>query len=508
MKRLLFLSVLSVMLIIVGCSEESLVNGPEAPEQTNDVTTHEDREYKTDGNSILDIAAGNKDFEILVQAVQFVGLEKALATKELTAFAPTNDAFVDLLNALGLTADELFVESNKRLIKTILLYHLSPGTKYAADVVANDRIKTLAREYAHVRIENGQPQIGNDMYGFADIVAVDIKASNGVIHVLNKVILPKKLDLEIGKPSILEIAKSDERFSILVEAVKFAGFESLLSGKRHWKHRKYYRKHYKELTAFAPTNDAFIDLLKALDLTPEELFQKSNKKLVQTILAYHLVPGSRFAAEVASTNRFKTLAREYAYIRTDKGAQIGNSKYGFANIIITDVEASNGVVHAIDKVIVPKKIPLDADKPSILEIAASDNRFSTLVAVVQFTSLESVLGGKRQITAFAPTNDAFDKLFKALGVTPEQLLVKENIPLLRKILKYHLVKGELWAEDVVSEKRLKTLAWEKAYIRLDGGAQIGNDKYGYATIIITDVDARNGVVHALDTVILPPSLDL
>jgi transforming growth factor-beta-induced protein len=442
--------------------------------------------------TILDIAANNPDFSTLVAAVKFAGFEDVLAgSDELTAFAPTNEAFDKLLKKLGLSAAELLVESNKKLVQRILLYHLAPHPYYASTVVASTRIRTLEGGKAYIKTDKGV-QIGNDVNGYANIILTDIDASNGVVHVLDEVIIPKKLDL---RPTILDIAVGNPDFSLLVEAVQFAGLESLLSGK-------------KQLTTFAPNNAAFVALLDDLGISKDDLFQKSNKKLVRTILLYHIINNAKYAADVVAADRFKTRAWEYAYIRTDKGPQIGNSKYGFANIIATDIAASNGVVHVLDKVIIPKKVDLGSDKPSILELAASNPDLSILVKAVQFTGIEHILAKKQHMTAFAPTDEAFVKLLDKLGLTAEELFVDKNRGLIKKILFYHLSRWELYAEDVLLADKVKTFAFENAYVRTDKGPQIGNDKYGYANIIAIDIMASNGVVHLLDEVILPPSLDL
>ncbi len=147
-------------------------------------------------DTILEIAAGTDDFSILAEVVLFAGLDQVLDGKrQLTVFAPTNQAFVDLLEALGLTAEELLVEENKDLVTEILLYHVAPGKRMAKSVLASGRVNTLQKDFAFVKTENGNAFIGNDKYGFATILATDVYASNGVIHVIDKVLLPQSLEL-------------------------------------------------------------------------------------------------------------------------------------------------------------------------------------------------------------------------------------------------------------------------------------------------------------------------
>jgi uncharacterized surface protein with fasciclin (FAS1) repeats len=146
-------------------------------------------------NSILDIAASNDNFSILAQAVVFADLDEVLDGKrQLTVFAPINAAFEDLLNELGLTAEELFVEENKELVTNILLYHVAPGNRSAEDVVDSEKIRTLSKKFIEVEVNNGSVQIGNEQNGFANVVDTDIFASNGVIHVIDGVLMPPASD--------------------------------------------------------------------------------------------------------------------------------------------------------------------------------------------------------------------------------------------------------------------------------------------------------------------------
>jgi len=128
-----------------------------------------------------------------VQAVKFAELDRVLSSRyvRLTVFAPTNDAFVRLLGRLGLTPEQLFVPENKELVKSILLYHVAPGVLTSKLVLRDRRIISLKGEFIYVKSET--VQVGNSKNGYANILATDIRASNGIIHVIDDVIVQRSV---------------------------------------------------------------------------------------------------------------------------------------------------------------------------------------------------------------------------------------------------------------------------------------------------------------------------
>lgn len=137
-----------------------------------------------EGSTIYEIASSSEDFEILTAALEATGLDAALdGNRQFTVFAPTDDAFVALLGELGLTPEELLSDTD--LVTAVLLYHVSPGRRYAEDVLSSDKIRMLNQSFAAISVMNGSAYIDD-----AQIIATDIEASNGVIHVIDAVILP------------------------------------------------------------------------------------------------------------------------------------------------------------------------------------------------------------------------------------------------------------------------------------------------------------------------------
>lgn len=328
--------------------------------------------HNSNGDSILDIVVASTEadppeFTLLAQAVVFAGLDEVLdGRRQFTVFAPTDEAFEVLLEELELTASELLVEGNEELVTSILLYHVASGNRKAEDVVTSEQIKTQEGSFIKVKEEEGLFFVGNEENDFAQIIDTDILASNGVVHVIDAVMLPPsefnpgsgdedkdgKEDKEYdSKPSdsIVDIAASNDDFSILVEAVEFAGLASALDGRR-------------QFTVFAPTNDAFAALLEVLNTTAEDLFVDENRGLVRDILLYHVAPGNRKAEDVVTSDRIRTLNKSFFFveeevIQDEEGEdvtiyKVGNEN-GFAQIVATDIMARNGVIHVIDAVMLP-----------------------------------------------------------------------------------------------------------------------------------------------------------
>ncbi|MFO7526396.1 MAG: fasciclin domain-containing protein [Ignavibacteriaceae bacterium] len=188
MKRLflLFLSVSVLSIAFIGCSDSATTN----PVSSENAGLLEKR--PGNGQTIVQIASGNPDFAYLVAAVQFAGLADVLnGNRQFTVFAPVNSAFEDLAAALNLqSVNDLLTEQYRELVTNVLLYHVSPGLKFSQNVVKSGRVNTLLEQFAFSKVENETAKIGNDATGYADIIDVDLRASNGVIHVINKVIIP------------------------------------------------------------------------------------------------------------------------------------------------------------------------------------------------------------------------------------------------------------------------------------------------------------------------------
>ncbi|HUH75173.1 MAG TPA: fasciclin domain-containing protein [Chitinophagales bacterium] len=271
--------------------------------------------------TIVEVASGNPDFSILVAAVKRAGLVDVLSsTGPFTVFAPTNKAFESLLTELGVSKlEDIPVET----LKAVLLYHVI-SAKVPSSAVATGYVPTNAEgpNGSKVSLYIVKDSKGVKIDNRANVTAVDIAASNGVIHVIDKVLLPNK---------IVQMAINDPSFSTLVAAVVYADLVGALNADGPF-------------TVFAPTNDAFAALLDAAGATKLE---DLSKETVAAVLLDHVVAGNVNSKDLANGN-VPTLGGNDI---TVSGVGSTPKLNGDINITAVDIQGTNGVFHRIDKVI-------------------------------------------------------------------------------------------------------------------------------------------------------------
>ena len=440
--------------VLAACGPQATPEPAPQPEPTampepTPIPTEEPEMPKT----IVDIAVEDGRFTTLVAAVQAAGLAETLSGEgDFTVFAPTDEAFAALPEG---TVEALLADIPA--LTSILLYHVVDGKVMASDVVELSSAMTVNGQYVDIKVEDGKVMIDN-----AQVVITDIEASNGVIHVIDAVILPESR-------SIVDIAVEDGRFNTLVAAVQAAGLAETLSGEGPF-------------TVFAPTDDAFAALPEG---TIDALL--ADIPTLTDILLYHVAEGKVMASEVVELDTAMTAQGQYVDIQVQDGMVMVDN----AQVIITDIEAANGVIHVIDAVILP-------ESRNIVDIAVEDGRFNTLVTAVQAAGLAETLSGEGPFTVFAPTDDAFAALPEG---TIDALLA--DIPSLQNVLLYHVVADKVMASEVVGldGKSAETaLAGQSVDVSLEMSNVYLNEN---VKVIITDIEAANGVIHVIDTVLLP-----
>lgn len=279
---------------------------------------------------IVEIAAENPSFSILVSALQKADLVGALqGDGPFTVFAPTDAAFIALLGALDISAEQLLAQPD---LAKVLLYHVVSGKVMSTDLSDGMMAPTVNGESLTVDLSMGVKI--ND----SSVVTADIEASNGVIHVIDKVLVPSnfKLVLEEEK-DIVDIALGNEDFSMLVSLLKQADLVGALQGEGPF-------------TVFAPTNDAFADLLAALNISASDLM---TQPALKDVLLYHVVSGKVMSTDLSDGLVAPTLNGETIVFDLSNGVKVNKS-----NVISADIEASNGVIHVVDSVLVPSNFTL------------------------------------------------------------------------------------------------------------------------------------------------------
>ncbi len=300
---------------------------------------------------LVDTAIAADDFNVLVAAVQAAELEETLRSGEFTVFAPTDAAFEAALEALGLTQDELLASEN---LADILTYHVVEGTVTSDAVVELDGETVTTVQGATLTVgitEEGGVTLTDGMENTVNVVQTDIEAANGVIHVIDGVLLPPpepeataeateeataeatEEAAEEDGATIVRLASETPDLNTLGTLVIRAGLFDALSDTDT------------ELTVFAPTNEAFTAALDALGITLDELV--SDREALRNILLYHVVEGE-VTSDMLEAGDVTTLNGATVTISLEDGVMVND-----ATVVIADVQASNGVVHVIDGVLLP-----------------------------------------------------------------------------------------------------------------------------------------------------------
>jgi len=293
--------------------------------------------------NIVQIAQGNPAFSTLVAAVVKADLAGALSgDTQLTVFAPTNDAFDAAAQAIGLADGAALVDALPAdALGKILTYHVVAGDNPSTSLTAGTLQTLYTFEDSATTLDlslTGGVILTDALLTTATVTTADIDASNGVIHVIDKVLVPP------GVLNIVQMAQLNATFSTLVAAVVEADLAATLSGTGPF-------------TVFAPTNDAFAAALAELSLTAEQLLASPD---LAAILTYHVVGGDVRAADVValvSGGPVNVTTVQGDDFSVSPALVITDGRSRTANLVATDVVASNGVIHVIDAVILPPVAP-------------------------------------------------------------------------------------------------------------------------------------------------------
>ena len=374
-----------------------------------------------------------------------------------TVFAPTDQAFSDA----GIDLDAFTTDEQIATLTDILLYHVYAGAVYAAGVTDGMTVAMVNGDDASFTVTDGTVMIGD-----ATVTAADVMASNGVIHVIDKVLMPPADLVDIAAVAT-STGVHDSLVAALVKADMVANLQS--PG---------------PFTVFAPTDQAFADA--GIDL---DSFTTADQIGVLTdILLYHVYAGAVYAADVTDGMTVAMVNGDDATFSVYNGAVM----VGDATVTSADVMASNGVIHVIDKVLMPP-----ADLVDIAAVAMSTGAHDSLVAALAKANLVTTVQGDGPFTVFAPT----DQAFADAGIDLDTFTTDEQIATLTDILLYHVYAGAVYAADVTDGMTVAMVNGDDASFTVtDGNVMIGD-----AMVTAADVMASNGVIHVINKVLMPPA---
>ena len=428
-------------------------------------------------NTIVDVAVSNGSFTTLVAALQATGLDTTLSdpNSEFTVFAPTDDAFALLGQE---TIDALLADTDT--LSDILTYHV-----IGSEVDAATAISAAGTTIAMVNGDNTGLSLDGDnlLINTATVVTTDIQTDNGIIHVIDAVLLPPQ-DMEPANLNIVETAVANGSFTTLVAALQATDLDMVLADESS------------TFTVFAPTDAAFA-------LIGEDTINTllDNTDVLADILLQHVVVGAAVDSVTAySLNGASVETASTAQIPVNINSSTDMLMFGGANIVMKDIYTTNGVIHVIDAVIVAD-VALPAPAMSLVDVASNNGSFTTLVAALGATGLDATLANlDNDYTVFAPSDAAFAKL-------PEGTLDSLTTEQLTDILLYHVLPGKVLADGAIAvaqsaENKVEVANGDNIALSFVDGTLFVNG----AKVSAADVMADNGIIHVIDNVIMPPAM--
>ena len=428
--------------------------------------------------SIVDVAVSNGSFTTLVAALEATGLDATLSDMDssFTVFAPTDDAF-------ALLGDETIAAllDDTDTLTDILTYHV-----IGAEIDSSAAISSAGSTVEMVNGDSTGLSLDGDnlLVNTVTVTTVDVEADNGVIHVIDAVLIPP---VDKGTPTmnIVDTAISAGDFGTLVTALQAAGLDATLADETQ------------SFTVFAPTDAAFA----MIDPDTLDLLLADTDAL-SDVLLQHVVSGEVSSVTAYTLNGLAATTASGAEIPVAINSELDTLTFGGATVTTTDIYTTNGVIHVIDMVVVAD-VELPSPPSSIVDVAVANGSFTTLVAALQATGLDTVLDDpEATFTVFAPTDAAFG----LLGQGAVSALL-DDPDTLKNILLYHVIQGS----EVLQDGALTVAQSEANKVEMANGAEtalsLANNTLfvNKSAVALADVMADNGVIHVVDQVITVPA---
>ena len=411
--------------------------------------------------TVVDVVVNSEDHTLLEAAVIEADLAGALSGEgPFTVFAPTDAAFTTLIEALDITTDDLLALPN---LADILLYHVVQASAASSSLIDGQTATTMLGSDVTISITDSTVMV-ND----ATVTVADIEADNGIVHVIDAVLLPPTPEVT---PTVADIIANSPDHTVLAAVLDSTDLDVALSGTGPF-------------TVFAPTDAAFdaVDPMTLISLLLDN-------EALSAVLTYHVAGDSVMSTDLSDGQVITTLnGGDVTVSIMDDTVMIND-----ATVIVADLVGANGVVHVIDVVLLPP-----APQPTtVVEIIVNSPDHTVLETAVIAAELDDDLSGEGPFTVFAPT----DAAFAALPAGALEGLLADPTGALADLLLYHVAGAAALSTDLSDGQLVTTLQGGDVEVTIDGmGVMINN-----ANVIVADLVADNGVVHVIDAALSIPT---
>ncbi|MFM9838104.1 MAG: fasciclin domain-containing protein [Cyclobacteriaceae bacterium] len=429
--------------------------------------------------SIVAIAQGNANLTSLVSALtRFPDLVTTLSgSGTFTVFAPSNQAFTNLLTAIGQTS---LNDVPDAVLKKILQYHVVSTAALKSTQLTAGNVNTVASENIAVTLNPIK------LNGTVNVTTADVLATNGVVHIVDAVLVNPSITPIVG--TIVAPAYFNKKFTTLIAAVNAAS-PSTLTALLAATPKK---------TLFAPTNDAFV----AAGITT-----LPSATVLDGILTYHVlgteIKAAGLPTATAPANSPVTTLNGTFYLSNPRTAGVFIN--GTTKVTQTDIAASNGTAHVIDRTLIKPSQTIAAIVTDFTNKTGADKQFTQLLAALNAFPdlLDATKSSTSNITVFAPTDAAFTALYTAQSVADLNALVtKLGSTNVKKVLQHHIINARAFSTDLANGT-LGTLNGDNLTVALPATITSAGGVAASLSPGPLNVHATNGVIHVIDKVLLP-----
>ncbi|MGM0506960.1 MAG: fasciclin domain-containing protein [Bacteroidota bacterium] len=421
-----FLVLFLITAAVTACDDDNPVNNP--PSETT--------------SDLVDVISDQSDLSTLLSLVTDE-VATLLTEEEWTVFAPTNAAFEAI-------PDDVLSSLTEEQVVSILSYHLVEGTTLSSAIPEQADLISHQGEALLIQSNDGVTLNGN---------------SEVVVHKIDSVLLPSAIRKALDMPNMVDLAEDAGSFTTLLDAAEQTGLTTTL-------------QFLSPFTLFAPTDDAFAEL-------PDGTLASLTEEELRTILLYHVLGSEVASTDLQATQNVASMTEEELYIvSNDDGVTVNGS----SSVVSADLDASNGIIHAVDEVLMPNQLL------NVVQIAQKRYDLTALVDLVVQQDLAGTLSGDGPFTIFAPNNAAFDAASDALdGMNSDEVT---------ETLTYHVVDSEILSGDIADgTSNVTTLQGEDlTVVKNEDGVTING-----AAVLSVDLQGTNGVIHLIEDVLVPPT---